>query len=446
MPDNLLSSGIEKHQKVSETTGEDGMINKLQREAELLRGGVVMGVSHRLERPDELLRDATISLVAGYALKSALDAGGRWGTAAKVAGGILAIGAAGDMARRAVPTVGAIKDTWNSPHNSEYNKIVVANNLGTALVDYPVMGAAGYAGFKLAGSSRFSLVADPDKYACRGLPPVPAESLKSVNGPATEALLKSSIPINVDTRAAAQRLSASLPATDALLNSGVPINADSRAAVLRLSEANSLAHPRELRTLIERELGPRQLQGELARPLSAPEIAAQLKSFEAGNQVAGSARTLSEAGIKLRDWSQLKVLPTEGLSGPLIKDPSVLNRPVLPPSLREASMGGRNGSNSQFEWTKSELPPSRLTGRIPGVIEAVDFSQFNLNTRAYDMTVIGRSRSFLVPPIVPVDLKTGISYDLKNATKASDEAAAAATMSVLSGAAAVGALEAFRKH
>lgn len=152
MPDNLLRPVIEEKQAIVPNNNvQEGTLTKLQREADLLRGGIADGVKHRLSEPGELLRDSGIAFAGAYALKAALNAGGRWGTAAKIVGGICGVGAAADVVRRTVPTVGAMADTWKSGNNFEQNKVIVANNLGTALVDYPTMALAGYAGLKTAG-------------------------------------------------------------------------------------------------------------------------------------------------------------------------------------------------------------------------------------------------------------------------------------------------------
>ncbi|MBX9688334.1 MAG: hypothetical protein K2X27_16615, partial [Candidatus Obscuribacterales bacterium] len=144
----------EERKPVAQNDAQEGTLTKLQREADLLRGGISAGVAHRLSEPTELLRDSAIAFAGGYALKTALNAGGPWGTAAKVVGGVFGLGAAADVARRTAPTVAAMADTWKSGKNMEFNKVVVANNLGTALVDYSTMGLAGYAGFKSAGSPK----------------------------------------------------------------------------------------------------------------------------------------------------------------------------------------------------------------------------------------------------------------------------------------------------
>lgn len=149
MPENnfeLTNSKLLAGDELSNSTGD-----KLRREYELLRDGISGGVMHRVSSPEDLLLGAGTALGGGAAFRMMLDAGGRWGQAAKVAGTGLLLLAGADLTRRAVPTAGAMIDTWKSGANMDANKNIVANNLGTALVDYPVMMLAGNAGFRMAG-------------------------------------------------------------------------------------------------------------------------------------------------------------------------------------------------------------------------------------------------------------------------------------------------------
>lgn len=125
---------------------------KLQREAELLRdglsGGVVNRLQHLYENPGETAAIVGGCVALGAGLQIAARIGGKVGTAARVAGyGFTAL-AGVDVARRAVPTFGAMADTWSSADNLDANKSTVAHYAGSALVDYPLMLAAGYGGFQ----------------------------------------------------------------------------------------------------------------------------------------------------------------------------------------------------------------------------------------------------------------------------------------------------------
>ncbi len=122
----------------------------LQREAELLRGGLSSGLQDRWQEATKnagaTLTEIGLSAGLGAALTYGLKAGGRYGQVAKVAGGLFLIGMVDDVSRRVIPTVGAIVDTWRSGENLEENRRIVAKNAGSALVDYPLMLASGLAG------------------------------------------------------------------------------------------------------------------------------------------------------------------------------------------------------------------------------------------------------------------------------------------------------------
>ncbi len=170
-----------------------------QREVELLRDGLSTGVTDRLEHMASNLGETATNLGIcagiGAGLNIASRAGGRWGTAAKFGTGILLVAGVGDVARRAVPTLAAMGDTWSSGANLEANKETVAKYAGSALVDYPVMMAAGYGGFKLGGLApvRTTVFEFADMSGLK--------NMKDTLSPGSKALLDNSLPINARTRA-----------------------------------------------------------------------------------------------------------------------------------------------------------------------------------------------------------------------------------------------------
>lgn len=133
----------------------DSVGAKFQREAELLRDGLSTGVVNRLvqmyESPGETALTVGACAAVGAGLNIASRMGGRWSAAAKLAGGTFAVATGVDIIRRGAPTLGAIADTWSTPANLQANKDTVAHYAGSALVDYPVMLASGYGGFRAAG-------------------------------------------------------------------------------------------------------------------------------------------------------------------------------------------------------------------------------------------------------------------------------------------------------
>lgn len=148
MADNNFELNAAKNaEPAPHTTGD-----AFRREIELLRDGIGQGVKSRLleSNPLELAATGAVAYLGASGLKMAMDAGGRWGTAAKVlAAGFTVLGVA-DLTRRAIPTADAMIDTWKSGRNMDMNKLTVANNLGTAFVDYPIMAASGYLGYRFA--------------------------------------------------------------------------------------------------------------------------------------------------------------------------------------------------------------------------------------------------------------------------------------------------------
>ncbi len=225
----------------------DTTAEAFRREAELLRDGIGQGVSQRLQNPADLIASGTLAMGGAAALRMAMDKGGRWGTAAKVASYGFAALAGVDIGRRAAPTLSAMADTWNSSRNLEANKVTVANNLGTALVDYPLMAMAGSAGFKLAARPTTINVAFSNLSESSSLGKLNAKLDVAPTSAASKALLESGIPINQATRgamsnpaieAASPKLKgdlvrelAGIKPANALLESGIPINQATRGAM-----------------------------------------------------------------------------------------------------------------------------------------------------------------------------------------------------------------------
>lgn len=219
---------------------------KLQREAELLRDGLGTGILKRADEMWDNPGDTALNLgacaVLGAGLNLASRAGGRWAAAARITGYGLTASLGIDVMRRGVPTLGAMADTWSNPGNLDANKDTVAKYAGSALVDYPLMMAAGYGGFRAAGKIPMGTA----QFHYQELSP---NFLKNEPmSPATEALIKSGVPINAATRglmenpaisglkpgdrgAALKALTDAAPvnpATAKLVEGGIPINSATR--------------------------------------------------------------------------------------------------------------------------------------------------------------------------------------------------------------------------
>ncbi|MBX9722114.1 MAG: hypothetical protein K2X81_12010 [Candidatus Obscuribacterales bacterium] len=257
MPENDIElNAAKKGQPAVDTTGD-----AFRREVELLHDGIKQGVMHRLSSPGDLAVSAGVAFVGAAGLRLAMDAGGKWGTAAKIAGaGFLALGAS-DLARRAVPTTDAMIDTWKSGRNLDVNKLTVANNLGTAVVDYPLMALAGSAGFKMASRStavsvdlggpkladasksarspfdnpemlrsmllhQEAIAIDLHNHAAGSRLTEPRAFGGDMMPPTTKALIESGTPI----RTAGPAGDMMPPATKALIENGIPINPETRAS------------------------------------------------------------------------------------------------------------------------------------------------------------------------------------------------------------------------
>lgn len=219
----------------------DSVGSALQREAELLRDGLGGGIVNRAKEmwnnPGETLLSLSACAVAGGALNLASRAGGRWATASRVAGVILTTSFGFDVARRAVPTLGAMSDTWSNPDLLKSSKETVAKYAGSALVDYPLMMATGYGGFKAAGQIQIRA----NRLHCTELSPNLMQNNGSPAG--TKALVEFEIPINAitslkpgDKAAAFIAETAKHPAVR-LAESGVQLNASAaKHPALRLTE------------------------------------------------------------------------------------------------------------------------------------------------------------------------------------------------------------------
>ena len=81
---------------------------------------------------------------AGFRIMS--GAGGPWGGVAKAVMVTGAFGFGCDVLVRAGKSFEAGFDTWKSKDNHENSRKVVAENIGSALFDYPLLAASGYAG------------------------------------------------------------------------------------------------------------------------------------------------------------------------------------------------------------------------------------------------------------------------------------------------------------
>ncbi len=144
------------------TAAKEGLLNaevssSFQSELQNIREGLSQGFSQRTEHAkDNLLAtgvEVAGSFGVGAALMAASKAGGRWGLAADVAGTAMLIGMGADVFRRGKNVYEAYSVApGNSVQDQVARREAIAQNVGSALFDYPVMMASGFAG---AGAVHF---------------------------------------------------------------------------------------------------------------------------------------------------------------------------------------------------------------------------------------------------------------------------------------------------
>lgn len=144
------------------TAVKDGLLDtqvssSFQSELQNIREGLSQGFSDRTQHAkDNLLAtgvEVAGSFGVGAAMMAAVKAGGRWGLAADVAGKVMLLGMGADIARRGFNVYDAYS---TAPGNSVQDQLTrresIAQNIGSAMFDYPVMMASGFAG---AGAVHF---------------------------------------------------------------------------------------------------------------------------------------------------------------------------------------------------------------------------------------------------------------------------------------------------
>lgn len=107
--------------------------------------------------PGSLCTELTVAAATGVALQKMAQAGGRWGCAAKIIGGTLAMGFGADAAHRGNNIYDAFSETTNDVEGQAIRQKAIADNAGTALFDYPLIGLAGMGAARLASGPRAAL-------------------------------------------------------------------------------------------------------------------------------------------------------------------------------------------------------------------------------------------------------------------------------------------------
>lgn len=353
--------------------------NKLLMEASLLGGGIKDGFLGRakeaMQNPGLTTLEFIGTAAIGAGLTLAEKAGGGWGVAARVATKGLAVVAIGDVGRRVIPSVYAMGDSLANPGNYAQNRATIARNLGTALFDYPLMAAGGKTG---------SLAAEyGSKYA----------------GTMMSKFRASSEPLG--------------PSTDALLQSGIPINANTRGALSNpeILEMRPAARQAAIKSMLEspefknagKSIDPVS-HGELARPLSAEEVSAAIKS------------AANPKGIHtLEDLKAVLPEPKDASLGKLFE------QPVRPGTQAPAKLeSGKTGGWNEAELTKvdaralidriktpleSGASPFNKPGFDPAVFK-IDPKLFEINPARFQVPIFAEITTVrsTVFPIIPLPI------------------------------------------
>lgn len=133
-----------QRQRLDETT-----LTKLMREADVVIGGTAQGTyehgKQALTDPATLVKFGTSAILA-TGLTMAQGKSGLLKLSAQVGSLALAGAFAKDVYGKGEETFGIMKNTWNTPENTEANKKAVGDTLGPFVVDFGIYSAGGAAG------------------------------------------------------------------------------------------------------------------------------------------------------------------------------------------------------------------------------------------------------------------------------------------------------------
>jgi hypothetical protein len=155
--------------KINTPADADSFDNPLIRELQVLRDGVAIGFSQRVEEakknPGGAITEGAVAVAAGALMTAGMLTGGRAAVASRVAGSVFGLGFAIDAGTRVVNSVDAAKLVWMSPNATNRATKIVADNLGTAAFDYSLMALGGAIGSGGAFISKGTFKAVPAKVA-----------------------------------------------------------------------------------------------------------------------------------------------------------------------------------------------------------------------------------------------------------------------------------------
>lgn len=207
MPDFKNAELLNAPEKANQIPQVNSVGDKLRLEANLLGGGIKDGFMDRLnqarENPGITALEFAGAAALGAGLTAMKSAGGRWEKAAAVAAEGLKWVAIGDATRRVVPSAYAAVDTMINPQNYLENRAIVAQYLGGAAFDYPLMMAGGYAGSAAVNYGPRALSSMTERFRARASEPMSlpnADVLAKIG----EIKLPTNSPVDLSAKIAAK--------------------------------------------------------------------------------------------------------------------------------------------------------------------------------------------------------------------------------------------------
>ncbi|MBX9569762.1 MAG: hypothetical protein K2X77_12770 [Candidatus Obscuribacterales bacterium] len=331
------------------TAARDGLLDtqvssSFQTELQNIREGLSQGFSERTQHAKDNLLVTGVEVAGsfgvGAALMAAAKAGGRWGVAADVAGKVMLLGMGADVLRRGANVYDAYSVApGNTVQDQLTRREAIAQNLGTAMFDYPVMMASGFAG---AGAVHFGpKLSTSLRTSLEGLrtPMMPS----MVEQPAFATVRATRMDLNSTGRLGAKELPAA-KGSDPLAVFRERLDAPHRIArgmdeLSALMEAKKVAGHPEVRPLYE-QMSSTLREADTLKPLIARDEVA-LAAFD--KQINGIKGLKSEIQTARQAESVV-----EGLRADIERLPSLTSR--------QSELNGQIGQAKKIQEGKAQAP------------------------------------------------------------------------------------------
>lgn len=262
MPEHAL--GLTHEQAHLSSFKENSTIDNAFTSLELLRDGMKLGFTNRakeaLSHPADTIGEFGCAAGIGMVLNIASRSGNAEMRMLGRAGAyFLTLGAAADFGKRIGVTTSAIKDAWNGPDQYQASKMAIANSLGAALFDYPLLAASG-----LGGSRLINRLYD-------------LRTANLIEQMSSEGSARQKSFHQQTSELQAKLLADQKPLKTAEVQSGIPISAETRAAAsVKLAVAKAMSEQRNAKPFQAVEnvspSAPEKLTGILSKnqiPLNA---------------------------------------------------------------------------------------------------------------------------------------------------------------------------------